>query len=248
MTELKKPKNKFDLIEGNVYSVLGDSVDIRQDEFNLPRELNISSADVNNALLEYYQNVPIKRTRNYTAVNVRELKQDFEELYQTDDEFYVGVLDFYIKHQMSTMGGLDSFLLGSMLPGQIPTITGIKGGPMGVLLDNTITDMVVGDPYYEEDELEKCIKWVVGGYGVLSVIYGVGTWDVERTPHRHLPAVSWLVGKYYYERVLSIRKTGKFEKTDFSLDVSQLESSLQRAKEMSHEYLNSIKYMPITRG
>lgn len=231
---------RIDLIKHGVYAPLGAPV--------LPRELELDPVgDVSLALIEYYKFIPIKVAVSYTITDAREIVVLHSDVCQQanlgdtdDDYFYVGV----IHHAMRSQIGQNAFnqnLLG--LNVGVPI-----ADPMENLQMATMIDISTGDPYYEEDFDRNQTRWVLGGSGNLSVTYGVGTWDVEKTPVRHLRLVSMLVGKTYYERLIAVRKTGQFNAADFRISTDQLEAVKTKNDAEITQYIEAVGYMAITVG
>jgi hypothetical protein len=235
---------RLDVIRALVYAPLGSPV--------LPRELELDGTlDVIPALLKYYRYVPIKVGKAYTITNERELSvrwKTFMPDFQAGndsapyegDYFHVGIIHHAIRHQL----GVNSFnqqLLG--LNVGIPITNPMENVGMA-----TEIDISMGDVYYEEDGVNELTRFVVGGSGTLSVTWGVGHYDVEKVLLRHIEVVAALAAEIYLERIVAVRKTGNFNSADFKLDVSQLESFLEKAKEKAKAYLDEVGFLGMTIG
>jgi hypothetical protein len=222
----------------------------------LPQELQPSATDFDNALITYYKHLPLKVTRQETFRSERETAVSMDRIlpdYATtlgaetpspSRYWYVGVLAFAPRLQVGS-NRLNEYLLadGPNSAYVFPNAEPLKQG----LLD-TMYDYHIGDPYYEEDFVNRVVRWVVGGSSLLSVVYGVGHSDPDRLPYRHLELYKHLVGATYYERLLAVRKTGKFTNADFTIDTAQLESTLEEAKKRSDELIGSMGLVPVTSG
>lgn len=213
----------------------------------LPVELSVTDVDRQLALLKYYSFVPIKSTKEYSFTTSREVTQQILDLLPVDNNgnpdqnyFYVGVMSFATR-LFTTAPRMNEYLLGTpyMFPNEEPETQAYI---------NTLWDYNIGDVYYEEKPDLGLINWVVGGSLVLAAVYGIGCMDIEKTPYRHVELIGHLIGVNYYKRLLAIRKTGKFNNADFTLDTSVLENALKEAIDRSTEILESISMIPITSG
>jgi hypothetical protein len=236
-----KPASKLELVTGTVKAALGSPV--------LPVELEISAAqDFPLALTEYYRWLPIKAPNAYTIRDAREMTVAHAEAianYEPDEDlaenfFYVGVLHCAIRAQIG-QNAFNQNLLG--LNVGVPI-----ADPMENLQMATMIDISTGDVYYEEDEARALTRFIFGGSGNFSVIFGLGHWDVNLIPWRHMKAFSDLVAVQYYSRLIAVRKTGVFGSADFKMDLSFLEAALAEAKQRSKEYFEAATYMAITIG
>jgi hypothetical protein len=229
------------LIQESVMACLGKPL--------LPVEMDIQDIDYSQALIKYYAYLPLRAVKNYQFTADREVSQSISELISgipvskpedTEDLFYVGVANFSVRLQTSSIR-LNEYLLGTdyVFP---------NAEPMKQSLLNTQMGENVGDPYYEEDFLNNKVNWVVGGNCTLSVSYGFGSLNIGIIPMRHLELMSALVGCSYYKRLLAIRNTGVFPGADFSINTTLLESALKEAQSKVDEILGSIGIVPATIG
>lgn len=224
-----------EMIEGSVYAPLGAPA--------LPAELEIQAIDFYNALTKYYTYLPIKIERSYNMFNSgREHRQVISELLKTPDYFYLGVVGYAPRYQVGQYR-FDEYLLG--LNYSVPIYDPLKKQATDAYIDQN-----TGDPYFNEvlDDDEPYIQWVVGGFCTLGVQYGLGQNNVEKIPRRHFELVSKLVGMSYYQRLISIRKTGNFSKSDFSIDISFLEKVLEQVSKDGMDMLTSMAPYPLTIG
>jgi hypothetical protein len=215
----------------------------------LPQELAISvTDDFSPALVKYYSYLPHKIGRTYPILNTRELTVDHASVFPdyvtgspySGDYFYIGVVHHAIRHQIG-QNAFNQNLLGVEYGQPTPD-------PMQNLEFATAMDISTGDTYYEEDFVNSRTKFVLGGSGTFSVIFGLGHSNPELIPVRHVELMSWLVGAVYFERLMAVRKTGAFSSADFTLNTSQLESALQEAKDRSDKYLEGAGLMAATLG
>lgn len=220
------------LISSAVYAPLGAPT--------LPTELNIQPTDIELALNKYYTYIPIKKTHTYQFSSNREIAQSITELLPGPDYFYVGVLAFASRLQ-TVSPRLNEYLLGT-------TYAFPNAEPLKQSYYNTVLNENLGDTYYEEDEPNDKINWVVGGTCTLSVTYGIGHNSIDSIPRRHVQLMSYLVGETYYNRLLAIRKTAEFSGSDFSINTALLEDALKRAQTEGQGILDSISYVPVTIG
>lgn len=226
------------LIHDNVLAPLGAPT--------LPQELDIQTADYQQALIKYYSYLPLKISVNYTFTTDREVSQDIANLLtkitvsDPTSLFYVGVINFSVRLQTTSLR-LNEYLLGT-------TYVFPNADPLKQALLNTQMGENIGDPYYEENFANNCVNWVVGGNCTLSVIYGLGSTDISITPLRHLELISDLVGCTYYKRLLAIRKTGQFSGADFTINTELLADTLKDAQTRASETLSSIGLVAVTIG
>lgn len=221
-----------DLVLSEVYAPLGAPL--------LPQELSVQPTDIELALNRYYSYVPIKKTASYSFTTTREIEQSIPALLPGEDYFYVGVVAF-APRQHTVSNRLNEYLLG--INQTMP-----NADPLRQSFLNTQLGENIGDPYFEENFAEEKVVWVVGGACTLSVTYGLGHLNLEKIPRRHVKLMAYLVGQTYYKRILSIRKSAKFDNADFQLDVSLIEQALSDATKEGEEYLSSIGLFPVTLG
>lgn len=228
------PSN-IDLLKHEIKAPLGGG--------DLPQEVDVHDSDIALALLDYFKYSPIKVTKSYPMWGQREIEIDIASLYPdtTSGYFYTGVMHFEHRSQLG-LTRFDEMLLGFQ---NVP-LTRVT--PERQLMDNTVLDMATGDTYYEEDLPANKVRFVVGGSCILSVIFGLGIYDLEKVPLRHLKLVSAITGIKYYERILALRKTGKFTNTDFQLDTSLLESKLKEYQDLVKEQIQWINMGALTKG
>lgn len=233
------PTSKLDVVRKMVLAAIGSPV--------LPAEIAFDyTLDVTPALIEYYKYVPIKAPMTLPITNTRELSVAHADIIQQYDAenagqyFYVGVLHAAIRHQIG-QNAFNQNLLG--LNVGVPV-----ADPMENLQMATMIDISTGDLYYEEDEVRGATRFVFGGAGNFSVIFGLGHWDEEKLPWRHLRVVADLCGRYYYSRLIAIRETGAFNAADFKVSTAQLQKALEEAKTNAREYLEGAGYMALTIG
>lgn len=230
--------NRRSLLENWVLSPLGGSA--------LPAELAVSDLDILQALMTYYRYNPIKVTRTYEFRNQRELTVPYSSIVPApvNDEmeyYYLGVIQAEPRTQMMH-ATMDSYLLG---PSHVSLP---KYDPSQIVAYASLIDSVQGDLYYEDQSELEQIKYVVGGYSVLNVIYAVGQTSLNYIPFVHLELVARLASIPYYQRVLAIRKTGKFQHTDFQISTEQLEAALKYAETEKVRGLAEVGLMAITKG
>jgi hypothetical protein len=233
------PTSKLDIIQKMVLATIGSPV--------LPAEIAFDYAlDVVPALIEYYKFLPIKAPLSYTITNSRELEVPFADVIgsyspgSVGSFFYVGVIHCAIRSQIG-QNAFNQNLLG--LNVGVPI-----ANPMENLQMATMIDMSTGDVYYEEDEFKGVARFILGGSGNLSIIFGLGCWDGEKLPYRHLRNIADLCGIYYYTRLIAIRETGTFSAADFKISTVMLNKALDECKVRSKEYLENAAYMAISYG
>lgn len=234
-----KPASKLELINGTVMSNLGAPV--------LPVELQISATqDYPLALTEYYRFLPIKAPQTHVITNSRELEISHASVIgnydpiNPDNYFYVGVVHQTIRAQIG-QNAFNQNLLG--LNVGVPI-----ADPMENLQMATMIDISTGDVYFEEDEAHECVRFIFGGSGNFSVIFGIGHWDVNKIPWRHIKVFSDLVSIQYYSRLIAVRDTGAFNSADFKMSTDFLKKALEEAKTRSAKYLEESGYIALTIG
>jgi hypothetical protein len=152
--------DKTELIKDYVQAALGAPA--------LPAELEVSSMDLDLAMINYYKYVPIKVPKVYSFIQSRETTQTYANIIsdylmdktlptgvEADKFFYVGLLQFGTLQSLG-QARFDEYLLGQWL--QRPAYDPLKHA-----LYNTQLDINVGDPYYIEDEVGERIQFIVGG-------------------------------------------------------------------------------------
>lgn len=226
------------LLNSYVYAPLGDPV--------LPREYSLdANRDIYPALVSYYKYVPIKRMALNYFTDRREWAMPIAPQYpdypaETSSYFYLGVLHYAVRHQLG-QSRFDEYLLGFNY--SIPNYD-----PERTLLNATLIDMNVGDVYYEEDHVNDLVRWVVGGTCVLSVLLGFGHKDLEKVPKRHIEWLSHIVRTVYYQRLISIRTTGKFDSADFDISAELLMSEYDKSVEAVKSMTEGMGLFEVTIG
>lgn len=222
-----------DSIRNLVLSPLGSPV--------LPREVDIQETDYLPALIRYYTAIPLRVERMYNMFSsVRTLEQKVNELLPNPDKnFFIGVLNYGIKNQVG-QPGFDQMLLG--LQYQIPMYD-----PIRKLALDTYTEVNTGDVQYQEhlEADEPYIKWITGAFSMLAVEYGYGQTDIDKVNIRHTEILANLVSITYYERLISIRRSGSFKAADFSVSTDFIEKKLEENKARAEKMLRDAAPFPI---
>ena len=233
------PTSKVTVIRNMVLANIGAPV--------LPAEIAFDDQlDMVPALLEYYKYIPIKSPMSFPITNAREveiLHSDIITNYnpaQVEHFFYVGVLHTAIRAQIG-QNAFNQNLLG--LNVGVPI-----ADPMENQLMATMIDISTGDIYYEEDEMKQSVRFVFGGTGNFSAIFGLGCWDPEKLPWRHLRNIADIAATYYYARLIAVRETGVFNAADFKISTAQLNKALDEAKKNAKEYLENAAFVALTIG
>ena len=230
------------VIRSLVYAPLGAPV--------LPQELEIDpDMDIYPSLIEYYKYIPIKHIVNHYFMTDREWfmqissnrpDSSIELCPEKSPYFYIGPVDYAVRHQLG-QARFDEYLLGM-------NYTVPNYDPERTVLNATLVDINIGDVYYEEEFHLDRIKWIVGGACLLSIVMGWGHRNIEAIPPRNLELMSLIVGNTYYQRVLALRGTGNFEKSDFTISNEILESALKEVKEKKEKMIQSLSLIPVVSG
>lgn len=227
------PLSVKDTIISRTLSVLGSPI--------LPQEAAISDTDdFIPALYRYYSYIPIQTTRAYTFGTERELTVTEASVLPDSNHFCVGVIGFAPRNQLGQTR-FDEYLLGLQYGTPI-------FNPEQQVLSATILDQNVGDIYFEQDPVAQTYTFVVGGACVLGVIFGLGHYDPEIIPYRHIDLLSALLGETYYARLYAARISGQFDTADFKLSADFLANRMAYNNDRIKDMITAMGLTPMLRG